>query len=115
MTIKRRRILKPFHQPPGRFSFDFILLPCGYMLNREFNEAVKGDVLQFSDGSRREILLASRIPMDKCCEGLCHMRYGVGMLAVLRKWRKNAILLGAGVDSVSDEECLIVFYGKEIR
>lgn len=92
---------------------DFILLPCGYMLNREFDSVKRGDVLQFADGERRAILSVGRIPLDNACNGLCMVRYGVPLPTVLRKWKKNAILSGAGKDAVSDEECLIVFYGKE--
>jgi len=41
------------------------------------------------------------------------MRYGVPLKRVLMQWQNNAVLLGSGRRAVSEEECLIVFYGEE--
>lgn len=93
---------------------DFILLPYGYILNREYDEARNGDILRFHSGESRVLHSVCKIPMDACCDSLCRMRYGVPLKRVLMQWQNNAILLGSGKRAVSTEECLIVFYGEEV-
>lgn len=109
---RTQKTFHPLHELPKEPHSDFILLPCGYMLNREYNEAQKGDVIVFHDGEQRELLMVCKIPLDACCDALCRMRYGVPLKKVLMQWQNNSVLLGGGKKAVSEDECFIVFYGK---
>lgn len=108
-----RKIKKTYdvlHDLPGEMHHDYILLPSGYMLNRSFEGAQRGDTLSFFTGEEREILSARKIPMDALCNSLCYMRYGVVLKKILEEWQTNAVLLGNSKNSVSTEECWIVFF-----
>ena len=110
---RKQREFHPLHELPGPPHFDYILLPYGYILNREYEEARVGDTLVFHDGARRSVRMVCKIPMNACCDARCRMRYGVPLKRVLMQWQNNAVLLGSGKRAVSEEECLIVFYGEE--
>lgn len=99
------------HSLPGGMMCDFILLPYGYMQNREYDKARPGDILVFHEGERRMIRAVRRMRMDAVCDSFCRMRYGIPLKRLLEEWRMNAFYLGAGKGSVSSDECLVVFYG----
>ena len=46
-------------------------------------------------------------------EGLCFARYGITLRKALQIWQTNAFAQGYGRNAVSNEECLIIIYGKE--
>lgn len=94
---------------PGLSICDFILLPYGYMYNREFDNARHGDTLMFGD-VQKTILSVQRLKMDKACDCLCRMRYGIHLDELISRWRHESVLFGGGIHAVSTEVCLIVFF-----
>lgn len=111
---RKKKEFRPIHEIPGDAHWDFILLPCGYILNRGYEDASSGDILVFHGGEKRSIRAVRKIAMDSLCDALCRMRYGVPIKRALMQWQNNAVLLGSGKRSVSQEECLIVFYDDDI-
>lgn len=103
-------IFKPMHTLAGPMHLDFILLPCGYTYNREYLEAKAGDILQFVDGEQRAISMVVKIPLTAEADALCRIRYGKSLLAVKSMWKEDALILGHGIQAVSDDECLMVVY-----
>lgn len=112
---KRSKILKPMHLEPGRFWFDYILLPYGdfYPPSQAVSKAGKGDVLRFFNGPDRVIERVVKIPQDSLCDLLCRMRYGVSWAAAFKKWQSYAILEGHGRDVLNKDFCWLVAYGKD--
>ena len=103
-----------FHDTPRDFHADYILLPLGYSYNRGYLGFHEGDFLKFGDGKVYRFLRADVLDMRKPkAEGLCFMRYGITLRKALQIWRTNAFAQGYGRNAVSDEECLIIFYGEE--
>lgn len=104
--------LKPLHKYPHVSYLDYFLLPVGYVTNRDFVEAKKGDKIIFHDGIERTFIYSMRIPVNGLCNMLCMMRYGYPIQKVIERWQRNAILLGSGIDSINTDECLIVFFNR---
>lgn len=110
----KRIKLKAFHDTPRDFHADYILLPLGYSYNREFLEAMEGSLIKFGDGKIYPLLRAGALSLkNPATEGLCFARYGITLRKALQIWCANALAQGYGKNAVSDEECLIVIYGKE--
>ena len=110
----RRISLKAFHDTPGDFHADYILLPLGYLYNREFLSAREGSYIKFGDRKVYPLLRAGVLSFkNPATEGLCFARYGITLKKALQIWRTNAFAQGYGRNAVSDEECLIIIYGKE--
>ena len=107
------RIYKPMHTLAGPLHYDFILLPYGYSYNREYLEANDGDILQFVEGESRKIKFVKKISLDAVADILCRIRYGKPLVNVLSLWRNDALVLGHGIQAVSDDECLLVVYETE--
>ena len=105
---------KVFHDTPGDFHADYILLPLGYSYNREFLSVSEGGLLKFGDGKVYPLLRVDVLSIkNPATEGLCFARYGITLRKALQIWRTNAFAQGYGRNAVSDEECLIIIYGKE--
>lgn len=112
-TAKRIKF-KAFHDTPRDFHADYILLPLGYSYNREFLSASEGDLMKLGDGKIFPILRTGVLSLrNPATEGLCFARYGITLKRALQLWQNNVFALGYGKGSVSDEECLIVVYGKK--
>lgn len=113
-TNRKPTTFHPEHDLPGPAHYDFILLPHGYSYNKAILGAKRGDRIHFSDGPVRYIYNVSLIPMDTpYCRSLCRYRYGVPLSRVIEVWKNNALLLGYGKNAVSEDECIILFYGEE--
>ena len=110
----RRISLKAFHDTPGDFHADYILLPLGYSYNREFLSAKKGSLIKFGDGKVYQILSVGVLSMKNAStEGDCFMRYGITLRKWLQLWRNIVFAQGYGRNAVSDEECLKIHYVEE--
>lgn len=112
-TAKRIKF-RAFHDTPRDFHADYILLPLGYSYNRDFLSAKEGDLIKFGDGKVYSLLRVGILSLkNPATEGLCFARYGITLRKALQIWRTNAFAQGYGRNAVSDEECLIIIYGKE--
>lgn len=106
-------LFKPMHTLAGPLHFDFILLPYGYAYNREYLEAKAGDVLEFVEGEQRMVSMVVKIPIDVEADALCRIRYGMSIYVAKSMWKQDAMILGHGIQAVSDDECLLVVYENE--
>lgn len=110
----RRIKYKAFHDTPRDFFADYILLPLGYSYNREFLSASEGELLKLGDGNIFPILRVGILSLkNPATEGLCFARYGITLKLAQKLWTMNAFAQGYGKDALSDEECLIIVYGKK--
>ena len=113
-TTAKRVKLKAFHDTPRDFHADYILLPLGYSYNREFLNVSEGDLMRMGDGKVFPVLRTGILSLrNPATEGLCFARYGITLRSAQRVWKTNAFAQGYGKDALSDEECLIVIYGKK--
>ena len=110
------KIFKPSHAEPGSFWLDYILLPYGefYSKTRDLLSAKKGDVLRYFNGGEYPIDSVHLITQDRVCDVLCRMRYGISIVAALRKWRDNARIEGNGPNVISDKQCILVVLDKDV-
>lgn len=106
-----KKILKPLHDRPGDFHFDYILLPTGYKYNTEFEKASMGDRLRFHSGEEVCVLHAVKIPIESpICDVLCKLRYGISIRRALQIWQRNAVALGNAKGVVDTDECLMITF-----
>lgn len=111
--MSKRKYYKVFHDTPRDFHADYILLPLGYTYNREFLSVSEGSLLKFGDGKVYPLLRCGVLEIDNpATEGLCFARYGITLRKAMKLWKTNALAQGYGVNAVSDDECLILIYGK---
>lgn len=104
---------KVVHSEPGPQLADYILLPYGYSYNREYLSFKTGDMVKLFNGGRYKIKSVSKIMVKQpYADDLCRMRYGVGIRAVMDRWKRNAMLEGHGAKAVSEDECLMMCYEK---
>lgn len=93
---------------------DYIILPTGYMYNRDIQQAIKGDTLIFADKTLawvHQVLLA---PLNHTIvDLLCRKRYGIPITKVLQVWQEGLKANKQDVKIISETECLIVFYEKK--
>lgn len=112
--MAKNKYYKVFHDTPRDFHADYILLPLGYSYNREFLSVSEGCLLKFGDGKVYPLLRAGVLNLNNpATEGLCFARYGITLRKALQIWQTNAFAQGYGRNAVSNEECLIIVYGKE--
>ena len=112
--MAKKKYYKVFHDTPRDFHADYILLPLGYSYNREFLSVSEGTLLKFGDGKVYNMLKSGILDLrNPATEGLCFARYGITLRKALQIWKTNAFAQGYGRNAVSDEECLIIVYGKE--
>lgn len=107
--MRKRKTFDARCDLPGLSICDFILLPYGYMYNRKFDKAVYGDILMFGD-VKKTLISAQRLKMDRACDYLCRMRYGIPLDKLIARWRHESVLFGGGLQAVSTDVCLIVFF-----
>lgn len=70
--------------------------------------------MRMGDGKVFPVLRTGILSLrNPATEGLCFARYGITLRSAQRVWKTNAFAQGYGKDALSDEECLIVVYGKE--
>lgn len=84
------------------------------MKTRDILSAKKGDILRFFNGGEYPIDSVHLIAQDRVCDVLCRMRYGMSIIAVLRKWRDNARIEGNGPSVISDKQCIMVVLDKDV-
>ena len=107
----RKRTFRINHAESGEFRLDYVLLPVGFAYNRDIAEAKPGDFVRLFNGGEYPIVAVRRVNLKSPnADLLSRLRYGMGIVAVLRRWQSNARLEGHGAKAVSVEECLWVVY-----
>lgn len=110
---KKAKIFKAQHSEPGDFQLDYILLPIGYVYNKEWLDAKRGDSIRLFNGGTYKIFSVRKISMVAgAADILSRIRYGITIKGCLARWQQNAKLEGHSPDAVSERECLWVIYEK---
>lgn len=100
-----------FHDTPKDFHADYILLPLGYLYNREYLSLPEGSILKFGDGKVYRLLRCGILNMNNpATEGLCFARYGITLCKAQKIWRNIALAMGYGINAISQDECLIIIF-----
>lgn len=111
-----KKVFKLFHSKPQEPHGDYIILPVGYTYNRELLKIKAGDIIEFSDGKRHTVIKAGLIDAkSSAAEALCYIRYGISLTRALQIWKNRVTVLGYGANSINEDECIILTYGKEIK
>lgn len=110
---KKNRVFKAQHSENGGFVLDYILLPIGYVYNKEWLEAKRGDSIRLFNGGTYKIYAVRKIALARgAADILSRMRYGISIKGCLARWKQNARLEGHAASAVSERECLWVIYEK---
>lgn len=109
------KVFRPEHSEPGPVIGDYLLLPYGYKYNSEYLTFKPGDCIKLFNGGKYEIDSVVKVELEKpYCDVLCRMRYGISIKRAMQIWKHNAVCKGYGNKAISDEECLLVRYKRNM-
>lgn len=104
-----------FHGSHYKEDKGLILLPIDSVSLRNFANMRIGDYVHLDGEDKpREILRFGKVNLNTTmAELLCYYIYNCKLAKVMDRWVSNAIALGRSRESVSKEQCWIIYYKKD--
>lgn len=111
----KRKIVKIAHDKCEDSRFDFVIFPFGLKYNVDIQSLRRGDVIVFLDGSEHYVDSIVKVPIRSAiAESLCRLKYNIGIMRAYEIWRERLRLRKENVKAMNNNECLIVFYHKQV-
>ena len=106
--------IKVSHLFTDKNYLNYIIVPTGYMYNRDIQQARKQDTLVFADKTEAWIYQVCTMPLHSTIiDCLCRKRYGIPVSKVLQVWQDGLKAKKQDIKTISETECLVVFYEKK--
>jgi hypothetical protein len=111
---EKSKVVKLHHDKCCNFEYDFIILPTGFRYNVDVQHLREGDIIKFVDGSKHLVHSIARISIKSAiADSLCRVRYGISILRAYEIWCQRLRVIKEDVKSISENECLVVFFRKK--